>query len=673
MQFERLRVRACSAACRIASQREVCEGFDVVWCACCVFVRVRSHSDKLRGCCWGDSSDTPQGPGGPLRARDELCMAKDASYHGDEPGATPANTPRMCTDCLWLVVFLLGCGGLFGAWSFASVRGDPRWLSALPDSEGKLCGSGGHGKLLLVCSGSPGQLDLKRRVCVDECPAAATENSVAVVACSPSGGVYPSTPVAELVCVPTETALRDSLKSNTYVRQALEISEVPKAWPLLAAAGGMALLLSFMYICFLEMCSTCLAFLGLTVLIVSSGVLGAFLIGSSHSGSTAAVAYVGDIQCFVLGVVCCSVSFLLCCLLCCNCEQLGVAAASVKEACQCILEEPCLLLEPCFALVWRGAVFLPLLVGLLWVLSCGRRPRPDEAHGGGPQEALGDFFLNFEHNELAVLCYYVGMMLWIMELCHAVSVFVLAYSVELWYFDARRTGEGLSCCGLITAYVTCCHHHLGTLVLGSFTIAMCRCLRAPLGLLAWAATPTDDNPVAECLAHFCCCCVGIFEHFLRGVSKVAYLDVALNSIGFCEASRHAAEVLAHESVAEVALGPATPMLQLAGVGGISTAGGLFAMWLSRKWLLFSDPSSDRFVEDPTAIAVVAAAICFLITWPFLHIFDTVSATILYCMATEEMRASGQDEEEEVKDDRPFCNVGYCFGSSSRQESERLLG
>jgi len=69
------------------------------------------------------------------------------------------------------------------------------------------------------------------------------------------------------------------------------------------------------------------------------------------------------------------------------------------------------------------------------------------------------------------------------------------------------------------------------------------------------------------------------------------------------------------------------------------------------------------------LAGIAAVLCFLVAWPFLHIFDTVADTILYCIATEASRKQAEDEDDDVE--RHFACITGCFGGAS--ESERLLG
>jgi len=268
-----------------------------------------------------------------------------------------------------------------------------------------------------------------------------------------------------------------------------------------------------------------------------------------------------------------------------------------------------------------------------------------------------------------MLAYYVFMMIWILELCHALSLFVVAYTVELWYFEAHEKGASMPCCGLCRAYCVGVEHHLGTLACGAFFISVLRLLRIVIGVFARAASDTE-NPLGVCLGYFCGCVVHCFTRWLEYVNKNAYMDVAMNSIGFCAAAKHACEVLAREAVAEAALNTATPVLQISGLGGISAAGALLTFALARCCPMFCDPTSEHYVRDPASLTAAAAVLCFLVAWPFLHIFDTVADTILYCIATEALRKR-QGHEEDDEDDHFECLVSSCFGG--RHESERLLG
>lgn len=585
-------------------------------------------------------------------------------YHGDQEGATPLDTPRSCTDCFCLLIFLIGCGGLCAVGSFTSQSGDPRWLASLPDSDGQLCGLDERGPLLFVCGVAQGGLDLTRRVCVDACPINTTSFSGTVAsACPWPGATYASKALGGLVCMPSLPEAQGSLISNAYINRAFLVSEVLRAWPLLLIAAGTALILSLGYLCILELCAFCVISSGLVLLTTCFGCLGGWLLTSPSTdvpNDQADLSHL-DVK-FVAGVACLCVAFGILCVACCQCRQLRMASESVRETCQCLLEEPSLLVEPCLGLILRVSVLAVLLFGFLWLLSCGRDPGRDPA-----TDNVSRPFWDFTDAEMCMIVYYVIMAGWILELCHALSLFVVAYTVELWYFGSEK--DGSPCCGLGRAYCVGIEHHLGTLVCGAFLVASLRIPRIIIGVFARAASDTG-NPAGDCLGYFFGCIVTCFTRWLEYVNKNAYMDVAMNSTGFCTAAQHASEVLSREAVAEAALNTASPIIQMAGLGSISAIGAAQTFCLATKWSQFRDHDSERYVREPALVAASAAVCCFFIAWPILHIFDTVADTILYCISTEASRKKEEEEEDEGGVGFP-CLVSSCFGGG-QHESERLL-
>ena len=58
--------------------------------------------------------------------------------------------------------------------------------------------------------------------------------------------------------------------------------------------------------------------------------------------------------------------------------------------------------------------------------------------------------------------------------------------------------------------------------------------------------------------------------------------------------------------------------------------------------MFSDKTSDHYVEDPVFDAVVGGTIGFVVAYAFMIVFDVVSDTILYCFVVERKRRLNND-------------------------------
>jgi len=271
-------------------------------------------------------------------------------------------------------------------------------------------------------------------------------------------------------------------------------------------------------------------------------------------------------------------------------------------------------------------------------------------------------FFDFTWLLKLLIAYYIFMAVWIMELCTAVSQFVVAYTVELWWFEDDQKGghKKRAAWGVFHGFWVALEHHLGTLLYGALVIKLTRGFRIVFGAVAHAADE-KHNPLAACVSEICCCCVDFYKRHLEYLNKNVYMDVAMNSSSFCKGAVHAMEVLAAEGAAAPDLHGATALLQLAGLGGISAVG-VFVTWMmSTRIDAFSSPDSEQYVQDPMYLAVLSAFVSFAVALPFLHIFDVVSDAILFCEAHEEVL---RKEDEELEQSASCCAGLTLFGPRS---------
>lgn len=266
-----------------------------------------------------------------------------------------------------------------------------------------------------------------------------------------------------------------------------------------------------------------------------------------------------------------------------------------------------------------------------------------------------------------MLTFYIFMIVWIMELCSATSTFVVAYVVQCWFLDEKKTTEKddgeeqhhkrrfVVC----KAYITGIMYHLGTLSFGALSIAVLRIWRVVIGWFTSSSTSTG-NAVAATSGACCSCFADFFDRILQKLNKFAYMDVAVNSNNFCTAAGHALGILTYNAPAAMTLHGCTRIFEIFGVGAITAAGVVSTWLLATKIPMYGNPESDRYVEDPLALCGVAGIICFFIALPFMLCFATAADTILFCFALEKSRLSSDLDE-----DTTGLFVKCCPKSSAR--------
>merc|ERR1712118_317798 len=129
----------------------------------------------------------------------------------------------------------------------------------------------------------------------------------------------------------------------------------------------------------------------------------------------------------------------------------------------------------------------------------------------------------------------------------SVSQFVIAHTVQRWYFTPLENGRkrALAPLAIIRGYCVAFTFHLGSLLLGSFLIAVFRFVRMVLSYIA-QKSKSSGNEVGSCLAKILLCIVSCFQRFVEFVNKNAYIEMAINSTSFCASAQAAIATLAQE-------------------------------------------------------------------------------------------------------------------------------
>lgn len=582
-----------------------------------------------------------------------------------------------CTDWLCLIVFAAALVPLFMIVQYAFDNGDTRKLFHGYDFLGRLCGvdvdlatNQTLGPMLYWCGDptQPGQLDLAHPICRPSCPGENTSSSWSCYAGAertmlppgPDGTFeekivykfamvpdYGTTVFAARYCLPSNEEYRKqveaALSDNVATRWILNLSGVWNAWLALLLAGIVAFVLGYAYLIILKWLARILVYISMAILCVAPLVAGVYLCSTYYGGGVDGIPSTGDAQWdLIIGISCIVLSLIFIILACCACASINTAIACVEAACDCMWDLPSLLLEPALSLTFKIFWILLMGAGFFLLVSCGdvRKVTLGQYVQAGDSTDLTGVFRTFVFNtdQIRYMFYYIFMFFWISEICTALSQFVLAYAVQLWYFTpyGDTYEKDTPACPLCRGYVKGLQYHLGTLAFGALLVAVLRLIRMILGYIAKQADK-DGNPAAACAAKSCLCIITCFQRCIEFINKNAYMDVAINSTDFCTAAKNAFRFITQEFAAIGILNGATWMFQLAGVGAITGVGTWICFTVIKSFDWFTDPTSDHYVPDPVLVTVFAGIICALIAIAFMIVFDTVADTILYCFSQEQKR------------------------------------
>jgi len=238
------------------------------------------------------------------------------------------------------------------------------------------------------------------------------------------------------------------------------------------------------------------------------------------------------------------------------------------------------------------------------------------------------------------------------ELVNATSQFVLAYTVQRWYFtpyEVNMEKEHIDQRPLTKAYSLGLSFHLGSLAMGSFVVASTRLLRLALCLLAKLTGSADGHGAKGTVACFTCA-LGSVQRWVEFLNKNAYVDIAVSGSSFLAGARNAFSVLTHNMPEVGALNGACWVIQLTSVGAITASVTALVYFLLAHVPAFNQHDSDWYVQERMPLLILAGLVSFTVGHAFMTIFDVVSDTVLYCRCLEEERL----QQGELELDRQYA-------------------
>lgn len=608
-------------------------------------------------------------------------MGAEIYDHDSKHPPLPGHKEHHCTDVPWLVLFIVALAGMIYTQEYAREHGNVRKLTHGFNYQKQLCGVDLPDQPYVYwCKDSSGSLALHYPICIPSCPVNDTG--------TPTSCFDPTTQQETRIptyttkhqgpfCIPQEAhllkKLTDKLIGQGAATKAIKIlTNISEARMLLAASACLAIVIGYIYLFLLDHYAGPVVKVALFAMIMGPIAGGAYFTYNGLFAPQDTASIMSDPQSDVIFGVCgfaIGGAFLI--VACCFMGSLDTAVGCIEAACECLFQEPTLLLEPFISLTSKVITLVMMTGGILSLVSCGNV---------APSGEVG-IMRTFEwtDQEKGFMCFLVFMTFWLLEFGNAMSQYVLAWATQMWYFtpyegDRKRD---VPSCGICKGYVNVMTHHMGTIALGSLMIASLRVIRLiVMGLVR--QMQAEGNCVGACIAKVCVCIITFFQDFLAFLNKNAYMDVAITSENFCSAASRAMGVMVEEGSVVAILNGAQAIFTITGMGLICGIPGFLTFVACKRLDTFSNPESLHYVETPKWVALASMMVCAIIGVSFMLVFDTVGDTILYCFAidsrrqnvlTEAMSGAKQNysDDEASEEDEGF--FGWVFGGAEQAKHD----
>ncbi|XP_014243856.1 choline transporter-like protein 1 [Cimex lectularius] len=280
------------------------------------------------------------------------------------------------------------------------------------------------------------------------------------------------------------------------------------------------------------------------------------------------------------------------------------------EAGKALNKMPLLLFEPILTFLALAGVVALWLYFSIWIESAGylKNASPNYYY-------KKDFAMKFSrwYNLLA--------MFWMTQICIGCQHMIIAGAVATWFFT-RNKEEMRS--PISTSAKNLLRYHLGSVLLGSFFIALCQLLRSLFKYIeSTLAEPKNDiTKFCSKCCHFCLYC---FEKILVYVTRNAYIEIAIYGHSFCRASHQSVQVLVSN------------VLRVAAINTI----GDFVLLLAKAIVVIATVLMGTVLLDSKdgvyhlwVPLTLAGLFAYLIAHAFIAVYEMVIDTIFICFCED---------------------------------------
>jgi len=447
---------------------------------------------------------------------------------------------------------------------------------------------------------------------------------------------------------PTDTLSEEFEGVAAFFEEA--IADIATAWYVIAASGGIALVIGFMYLFFMEKCATCVVAMGLIGTILGTAAMTfAFYIEydnlKDRVDTTPQLATHEEDErnmyiCMAFAIIFAIACAIVLCVVICFCKQVCVAAKLLECAADAIMDMPMLIFYPLGNIFNLLCFFAMFVAGSLFIASAGTIKY---------ESIYGYAEVEFDDTLQGAFVYWLFGFLWICEFASAVGFMVVAFCFSMWFYAPKAGGSerenervmvGWPICTAIR--LTMCHH-LGTCAAGSLIIAIIQMLRIILEYLDNKKKEVEEAGVVPCMCLwdfvFCCCrcCLWCMEKCMKYINKVAYIFTVIKGEWFCSAACSAVTMLITDfSWVAIVSGITSCILFF---GKLMTS--LIVAAICGYWTSTLDVSSILF---PTIFTfIIAYAIAMLFAEVYEMAIDTMLICYLYAKTKGWLDAGGSAE------------------------------
>lgn len=553
---------------------------------------------------------------------------------------------RRCTDLLCCLIFTVFLVAMFVVGIVGFAHGEPDLLIYPYDSDGNQCGRPDHDasdyRYIYYAAADPtnGVSNYtKYRICLKHCPDGEDDTDIEAynnedvkwksdaktfylykgddyVIADP----YQSKGLWKRFCIPDPGLdYFDKVLDHIYVEGVEEwVTDIAKCWTAMFYMLGIAVGVSIVYLIFLRYC---VGFIVWTSIFASFAILAVFgyyikkvaddKFGSDDKKKTRKAMIIASYVIYgMIGVLFIIFLFLY--------RRIRLAIAVMKSGAIFLKDVPSIIFVPIIMFVLSVCFYTYWILALIYIYSTG------DLKDGNSVVAHVSWSDSTRHS----LYFEVAGILWINAMKIALTQFIIACTVSIWYFTREKAGYRAIC---RSAYYSI-RYHLGSLAFGSLLLSLVKLVK----FILWYIREKIYKQGFEgnkCLQIGCKCIecyVNCFERFIKFLDKNAYIQIALMGDNFCISAKNAFTLILENAVRLAALGAIGDIFKILGKIFITSVSAYLGFLLITNF----DPYQDE-ITSPIAPTCMFALIAYTVAGLFMSIHEMACDTIIQAFIIDE--------------------------------------
>mmetsp|Transcript_36954 Transcript_36954/g.57820 ORF Transcript_36954/g.57820 Transcript_36954/m.57820 type:complete len:744 (+) Transcript_36954:16-2247(+) len=406
---------------------------------------------------------------------------------------------------------------------------------------------------------------------------------------------------------------------------------------MIAAAAGIALLLSLLYTFLLKIAALPLAMVTLVgVWVILAGSTGLLFLkaGFIHqdqlpidgqtidlpAGVTLGQAKTNQeliyVAAVVIGVIFAVYSLLLCVMI----PRVFTAIKVINIASSCLASVPTVLLFPISQWIVTVILFAWWVVVMFYLAAAGE------------WDAAQRQYVWNDTTRYAALYHFFGL-LWGRAFILAVGNLIVAGVACEWFLADDKKMLNFP---LVNSTKRTVRYHLGTAAFGSFLIAVVQMIRWAFRYYMYQMKKLNpDNPMVKVLSCVGECCLWCLEKILNFINKNAYIQTAITGSSFCTSCKNAMMLLIRNCLRVGTLQILSSAFMLIGKYLIAGSTALLCA------LIMSGGDLDNVTEAPIFSTSIILLLAFCVASAFMDVWDVTIDAIFQCYCMDQEMGSGK--------------------------------